>query len=200
MDYIDLLKGAIKDTLNDSYNSLPISKDLKGQLLSGHGGPDSIYSLNLINTFETSIVEKLIENIFYKLDDPNEIIGWESSYPMEKWRKYKLDLALDYIKELDYLFGTAVEVKKWFPAVESVPHNVWSDIFKLVGYRHKNIKVGENKFMLLFLNHTNHSENELATIINKCFLDLSYMFEWLRKNVDNKSSSSRLSVDGVHGN
>jgi len=177
--YIDDLKRAIRLTV-DELGVLDNSYRLKGKVVSGKGGDETgyVYNLSGMTVFETSIVQKLVINIASNFTDEHERIGWEISYPREEWGRAKLDLALDYVENSDYLFRTVIEVKKWQPVEKNVPYTIWDDIFKIIGFSDENNKeVGMNKFILIFFaNHEN-----VRNLIDDTFVNLDNLMN-MKKN------------------
>jgi len=184
-EYLDLLKNSIKEVIEKDFKSIEENVN-GGMIISGHGlGKGENYELKGVNIFETSIVEKLIINLFKILYDKKQIIGWEASYPHEEWGRSKLDLGLDLIQDLTYLFKIAVEVKKIALYDDDfVPYNVWNDIFKLCGYWVKDrTDVGQDKLVLLFFEMGEYNEEKAVKLLENAFITQETLFNYLNNKV-----------------
>lgn len=171
-DFIEELEVSIKKTL-EKIEGLSEIEGRRIKIISGRG-PFDTFSAG--NHFETTYVEHLIFSLSENIVSNSRLnpIGWEVSYPDSKentgWRKSRLDLALGFVNNSDYLFETAIEVKRW--NIEStVPYNIWNDVFKLLGYCSDNQEVGKNKYILLFVDNFNN-DPEINISLDEAFINL----------------------------
>lgn len=177
-DSIAILKKAIKLTLSELEKANKDNENIK--IVSGRGYESNFGGYNI---FETSFVEKLIRNLIKKrYQSP---IGWEVAYPenVDGWEKSKLDLGLGLVddgkNDKKYLFKIAIEVKKW-NIEDTIPYNIWEDVFKIIGYSDEDNKdVGKHKYILLFFQNENKSDIENR--MNQVFIDLGYFGNKLGK-------------------
>lgn len=168
----------------------------------------NIYHFSRMNTFETCIVETLIQQFVLLLNIGNDRsqprIGWEVNYPMGvvngQWNRSKLDIGLEYLPDSKHLFKCAVEVKKWIVPAECndqstfTPYSIWEDIFKIAGYgidnqihkKHYSTMneehipfVGKDKYILLFFQFENPSNrDDIDVIINNTFCSFNNIKNW----------------------
>lgn len=167
----------VTDVLNE-INEISFNKDC--EIISG---TKDVWNPTSKNIFETSFVERIVKKLTYY----EKKIGWEVSYPYDvegyhNWSRSKLDFAFNFIDK--YLFETVIEVKTWNGKDEYL-YKLWSDIFKLYGYKSSEYKdAGQNKYLLVFYKAETDTSADIITKIDETFVNI--------KNIKNQIFSEEL--------